>query len=85
MNNQLEFVARLTTAGFWVLAMANLYLAFIPSPYGMVLTGLAVLILVVHLVEVGIFLAKYKSQSKNLSLDVLQVLIFGVFHLKRFQ
>ena len=71
---------KINTAVFWVLALAS-YLLGWTGILGY-LPMLAVVIFLAHIVEVAIFWTKFKHNSDNPVMDAINVLIFGVFHLK---
>lgn len=62
---------------FWLLALVNLLYPF-AGPY---LSWAALLILVVHIVEIAVLHGRLQRQSQP-GKDRLQVLLFGVLHVR---
>ena len=71
---------KINTAVFWLLALVS----YVMGWTGILgyLPMLAVVIFLAHIVEVAIFWTKFKHNSDNPVADAVQILIFGVFHLK---
>jgi putative membrane protein len=70
--------AKAALAAFWLLALGNLLLPF-AGPY---LSGMAVLLLLIHLMEIVVLHGRLHRQARPWT-DRLQVLLFGVLHLHR--
>ena len=71
---------KINTVVFWLLAIASYALGW-TGILGYLPT-LAVIIFLAHIVEVAIFWTKFKHNSDNPMMDAINVLIFGIFHLK---
>lgn len=70
-------VAKAMLAAFWLLALVNLLVPF-AGPY---MTAIALLLLVIHGVEIAVLHARLQRQAR-LALARWQVLLFGVLHLR---
>ncbi|MFZ3184553.1 MAG: DUF1145 domain-containing protein [Pseudomonas sp.] len=65
---------------FWLAALVNLLMPF-PEPLGGRLGWLAGIILIAHVVEVLLFNSRLSTRSQPW-LERLQVLLFGVLHMR---
>lgn len=70
-------VAKAMLAAFWLLALVNLLVPF-AGPY---MTAIALLLLVIHGVEIAVLHARLQRQAQP-ALARWQVLLFGVLHLR---
>lgn len=70
-------VAKAMLAAFWLLALVNLLVPF-AGPY---MTAIALLLLVIHGVEIAVLHARLQRQARP-ALARWQVLLFGVLHLR---
>lgn len=80
-NKNFLLMNKAITLFFWVAVGANYALA-LPAPVGPALALAGPLILLAHIVEVILFLAKYRAGSDNVSADAVHILVFGIFHFK---
>lgn len=80
-NKNFLLINKAITLFFWVAVGANYALGF-PAPVGPALGLAGPLIFLAHIVEVAIFLRKYRAASHAVAADAVQILIFGVFHFK---
>lgn len=62
---------------FW-LALLNTWMVPIAKPFGLLLGGLSVAILMAHLMNIA--LLERQLQGRNVWLERLQLLVFGAFH-----
>lgn len=73
---------KLATLVFWLLALLvwsqgwDGYLGWLPV--------MALVVLGVHVLEVLYFWVAFRKDSTNVPADALQILLFGIFHLRRF-
>lgn len=70
---------KLVTLLFWALVVINLFVPF-AHPFGLLLQVAGALVLLVHVLELGLFRSRFQQRPKPW-LDRLQVMLFGVFHL----
>lgn len=70
-------LAKAALALFWVLALANLLHPF-AGPY---MNAIAALLLVIHVLEIVVLHGRLQRQAQP-TLARLQVLLFGVLHLR---
>ena len=84
MNNTVLLLGKLVALGLWVVIVANLVRPF-PDPYAAIFQGTGILLLVAHVVELAMFNAVIREKTSNFAVDAIQVLLFGVFHIKSMQ
>ncbi len=80
-NKNFLLMNKVITLLFWVAVGAN-YALGLPAPIGPALALAGPLIFAAHIVEVLVFFVKYRTASKAVMPDAVQILIFGVFHFK---
>ena len=72
-------VGKTAVAVFWLLVLVNL-LSPLNKPVDLLLNVLGGLVLLAHVVELAMFGSRLRGQA-NLTLQRVQVLLFGIFHL----
>lgn len=80
-NKNFLLMNKVITLFFWVAVGVN-YALGLPAPIGPALGLAGPLILLAHIVEVLLFVSKYRAGSDNVPADAVQILVFGVFHFK---
>lgn len=74
---------KLFTIFFWILVVVHIFSPISGASTKLILmSGGAIFLL--HVFEVAVFWSKYKIYSKKPLVDALQILVFGVVHLKKF-
>lgn len=68
---------RVIFAGIWAVLIANIIWPFAGSAYGifLILTGI---VLIMHLLQLGMFVAMYKDMVTWQRGDYLQIIAFGI-------
>ncbi|MBI1318827.1 MAG: DUF1145 domain-containing protein [Candidatus Hydrogenedens sp.] len=81
MNNTILLGGKFVSIAFWGAVIVNVLRPY-PEPYHALFLGAGGLILLIHIVECALFLQVVRDNTKNLTADLIQVLLFGVFHVK---
>ena len=84
MGNSVLLIGKLAALGLWAVIVVNLVRPF-PEPYEGIFHGVGILLLVAHVLEFAMFNAVIREKSTNLAADAVQVLLFGMFHIKTVQ
>ena len=88
MHPTVIMIGKLFTALFWLVVAATFVPSsataatnLIPAQWHALLWGLAGLIALAHLFEVGLYRAKWFNAQRNFALDVVLISVFGFFHI----
>ncbi len=78
----MNLIPKAVTLIFWILVL----MAWTQGWDGALgwLPGLGLLVFIAHIGEAAFFYVKFRSQSKNLVMDMIQILVFGIFHWKHY-
>jgi len=78
----MNIVNKAITLLFWLSVLVTTVIKFEGVLAWLPLVGLIVLIL--HLLEAALFWISFKQHSRQPKTDALSILVFGIFHFKRF-
>ena len=78
----MNIVNKAITLLFWLSVLVTTVIKFEGVLAWLPLVGLIVLIL--HLLEAALFWISFKQHSQQPKTDALSILVFGIFHFKRF-
>jgi len=84
MSNSILLLGKLVALGLWAVILVNLIRPY-PEPYQEIFQGAGVLLLAAHVLEFAMFNGLIREKSNNLAADAVQVMLFGIFHIKTVQ
>ena len=73
--------AKIVLGVVWILAVAS-FLLLPGSTMGTIGLGLVSFMVVAHVIECGVFWSSLRASGKPLAGEILQVILFGYFHLQ---